>query len=130
MRITKVALAFFSIGFLAGSFERAAGLGYSEVSRLAQERFVGAAVAQGTLAVMASAGTFGGLPDELFARSSLAPDDRPASVSAGLAEIMLQETWASMVHPVAYAPQLPPELVPWPAIDARAKRPRFGAKQH
>lgn len=129
MRITKVALAFFSIGFLAGSFERAAGLGYSEVSRVAQERFVGAAVAQGTLAVMASAGAFGGLPDELFARSSLAPDDRPASVSAGLAEIMLQETWASMVQPVAYAPELPPELVPWPAIDARAKRPRFGAKR-
>ena len=29
MRIAKVALAFFSIGFLAGSFERAAGLGHA-----------------------------------------------------------------------------------------------------
>ena len=30
MRITRVALSFFSVGFLAGSFEQAAGLGSAE----------------------------------------------------------------------------------------------------
>ncbi len=128
MRITKVALAFFSIGFLAGSFERAAGLGHSEVSRAAQERLVGAAVAQGTLTVMASAGSFGGLPQELFARSPLASDDRPPSVSAGLSEAMLDESWASMVQPMAYAPEIPSELIARPAVGPRASS-RFGAKK-
>ena len=128
MRIAKVALAFFSIGFLAGSFERAAGLGHSEVSRAAQERLVGAAVAQGTLTVMASAGSFGGLPQDLFARSPLASDNAPPSVSAGLSEVMLDESWASMVQPMAYAPEIPPELIARPAIDPRIDA-RFGAKR-
>src|SRR5262245_26281774 len=35
MRITRVVLSFFSIGFVAGTFEQAAGLGYAERSQRA-----------------------------------------------------------------------------------------------
>ena len=91
MRIAKVALAFFSIGFLAGSFERAAGLGHSEVSRsAAQERQVGAAVAQGTLTVMASFGIVRRRPARGTICQPPASPDVPDAVSAGLSELMAE----------------------------------------
>lgn len=66
MRITKVALAFFSIGFLAGSFERAAGLADAERPKRMADRQVDTTVARGTRMMLASAGFIGGgLPDEL-----------------------------------------------------------------
>ena len=66
MRITKVALAFFSIGFLAGSFERAAGLADAERPKRIADRQVDTAVARGTKMVLASVGFIGGgLPEEL-----------------------------------------------------------------
>jgi len=129
MRIAKVALAFFSIGFLAGSFERAAGLGHTEVSRTAQERQVGAAVARGTVTVMASFAAFGGLPEELLARALPPQNDKPEEVSAGLSEAMAEPDLADRLMPVLYAPELPPELIARPPIDARAKPLRFGARR-
>jgi hypothetical protein len=110
MRITKVALAFFSIGFLAGSFERAAGLGHSELSTAAQERRVGAAVTRGTMLVKASFTSFGGLPDELLARSSLPQADLPEAVFAGLAESAAEADLAIQLRQVRYAPEVPAEL--------------------
>jgi murein DD-endopeptidase MepM/ murein hydrolase activator NlpD len=92
MRIAKVALAFFSIGFLAGSFERAAGLGHADggltqQSRAVQERQVNAAVARGTMIVMASFASFGsGLPEDLFA-SPLNSVDVPDAVAAALPDL-------------------------------------------
>lgn len=56
MRIAKVALAFFSIGFLAGSFERAAGLGDPQRPKRIAERNGEATVARATRLVLASVG--------------------------------------------------------------------------
>ena len=115
MRIAKVALAFFSTGFLAGSFERAAGLGhanggYTQQSRAVQERQVDAAVARGTMVVMASFASFGGgLPEELFA-SPLNPPDVPDAVAAALPDLVEEpkdrvEAVRPRVRPVCGAPR-------------------------
>ena len=69
MRITKVAFAFFSIGFLAGSFERAAGLADPERGRRMTERLVDTTVVRSTKVALASFGSVGsGLPYELVNR--------------------------------------------------------------
>ena len=89
MRITKVALAFFSIGFLAGSFERAAGLADAERSKPGYDREANAAVAivRSTQVVVAAIGYAGsGLPDELLARPLVQPAV-PDAVAAALPEI-------------------------------------------
>lgn len=125
MRITKVALAFFSIGFLAGSFERAAGLGHSEQSRVARDRVVAAAVMRSTMSAMASVGSFGGLPDELFPRAALAPGDTPASASAGLAEAL---DWAELVPPIVFSPDLSRELHPREPSRPTGKRWQLGVR--
>jgi murein DD-endopeptidase MepM/ murein hydrolase activator NlpD len=107
MRIAKVALAFFSIGFLAGSFERAAGLGhanggFTQQSRAVQERQVGAAVARGTMTVMASFAPFGGgLPEDLFARP-LNPPGAPDAVAAALPDLTAESMLAGRAF-VRYA---------------------------
>jgi murein DD-endopeptidase MepM/ murein hydrolase activator NlpD len=84
MRIAKVALAFFSIGFLAGSFERAAGLGDPERAGRIKDRQVDATVARGTRIVVASVGALGGfLPHDLRPRATepsvqaIAPETGP-----------------------------------------------------
>lgn len=128
MRIAKVALAFFSIGFLAGSFERAAGLGHSDLSRGPLDRQVGAAVARGTLTLMTFT-ALGDLPDELVARPLLPQHDLPETVSAGLSELM-----ADQLTPVLYAPAVPAELaVPDPQLHSdvtqRLGRWRFGVRR-
>jgi Peptidase family M23 len=80
MRIAKVALAFFSIGFVAGSFERAAGLGDPQRPQRIKDRQVDAAVARSTLLIVAAIGPMGGnLPEELRAQS-LSPSGRLPSV--------------------------------------------------
>jgi murein DD-endopeptidase MepM/ murein hydrolase activator NlpD len=67
MRITKVVFAFFSIGFLAGSFERAAGLGDIHRPRRVSEQQITLAVADSTKMVLASVGSLGSvLPRELL----------------------------------------------------------------
>jgi murein DD-endopeptidase MepM/ murein hydrolase activator NlpD len=127
MRITKVALAFFSIGFLAGSFERAAGLGHSELSRVAQDRAVNAAVLRSTTSAMASVGSFGGLPEELFSRPARPTGDMPPTVSAGLADALAEPDWAHLVPlPVIYSPELPRELTSPRPNGGQAERRRFG----
>lgn len=129
MRIAKVALAFFSIGFLAGSFERAAGLGLTELSRTAQERQVGAAVARGTVTVMASFAAFGGLPDELLERAWPAPNDVPEDVSAGLAEAMAEPDLADRLMPVLYAPEEPIKSTALAPANPDLGRRRFGSRR-
>ena len=80
MRILKVASAFFLIGFLAGTFERAAGLGQTERSRPHPDRRVAAAIVHGTAVVRGSFGPLlGALPNELLA----APSRLPAEVADG-----------------------------------------------
>ncbi|MBX9589125.1 MAG: M23 family metallopeptidase [Hyphomonadaceae bacterium] len=69
MRIAKVGLAFFSIGFLAGSFERAAGLGHADQSRGAQDRRLEAAIMRSAAYAIPSRDRFGdGLPEDLLSR--------------------------------------------------------------
>jgi murein DD-endopeptidase MepM/ murein hydrolase activator NlpD len=123
MRIARVACAFFSIGFVAGSFESAASLGYAERWRASQEREVGAAVASSTAMAMAGYGTFGGLPEELLARPLNPPREVPDEVAAGLMELLAESPPAARVSPVLYAPQALGPVVP----DRR--RPRFGARR-
>ena len=134
MRIAKVALAFFSIGFAAGSFEKAAGLGHTEQGRLEwtrtlQERQVGAAVARGTMTVMASFAPFGGLPNELVARPLLPRNDVPDAVSAGLWELMAEEDLAHQLTPVVYAPEVPAELSVMGSPNLDLPRGRFGVRR-
>ena len=129
MRIAKVALAFFSIGFLAGSFERAAGLGLTELSRTAQERQVGAAVAQGTATVMASFAAFGGLPDELLERAWPSQNDVPEDVSAGLVEAMAEPDLADRLMPVLHAPEEPIKSTALTPASPDLRRRRFGSRR-
>lgn len=129
MRIAKVALAFFSIGFLAGSFERAAGLGHTELSRTAQERQVGASVARGTATVMASFAVFRGLPEELFARALPPRNDVPEDISAGLAEAMAEPDLADRLMPVLYAPEEPVKPTVLTPASPDLRRRRFGSRR-
>jgi hypothetical protein len=75
MPITKVVLAFFSIGFLAGSFERAAGLGDPERPKRMADRYVDASVAHATDLVLASVGPMEGISKlmQASARGSAGP---------------------------------------------------------
>lgn len=130
MRIAKVALAFFSIGFLAGSFERAAGLGHSELARVAEERAASAAIVRSTASVMAVAGSFRRLPEELFAPTALPPTHLPPTVSAGLAEAMREADRDHLLpFPVLYSPEVPPELRPPGPSKGQAARRRFGVER-
>jgi murein DD-endopeptidase MepM/ murein hydrolase activator NlpD len=98
MRIAKVALAFFSIGFLAGSFERAAGLGDPERAGRIQGRQVDASVARGTRIVVASVGALGGfLPHDL----------RPRATEPSVQAIELE---TSSLLDLATLPELNPDL--------------------
>ena len=136
MRIAKVALAFFSIGFLAGSFERAAGLGhanggFTQQSRAVQERQVDAAVTRGTMTIMASFASFGGgPPEELFA-SPLNPPDVPDAVAAALPDLMTELMLAGRAF-VRYA--VPQEADNWhlttaPPLNPDLRRHAFGSRR-
>ena len=142
MRIAKVALAFFSIGFLAGSFERAAGLGHANggftpQSRAVQERQVDAAVTRGTMIVMASFASFGGgLPQELFA-SPLNPPGVPEAVAAALPDLAAEPKIDSKLSDrvfVRYA--VPQEGDDWhlttlpPPLNPRLRRHAFGSRRN
>jgi murein DD-endopeptidase MepM/ murein hydrolase activator NlpD len=134
MRIAKVALAFFSIGFLAGSFERAAGLGHANggftpQSRAVQERQVGASVARGTATVMASFAAFGSLPDELLERAWPSQNNVPEDVSAGLAEAMAEPYLADRLMPVLYAPEEPIKSTALAPTNPDLRRRRFGSRR-
>ncbi len=100
MRITKVVFAFFSIGFLAGSFERAAGLGDPERPKRMADRYVDAAVARSTKLMLASVGPLqGSLPEVLLASARSTAD--PMLEAAGAA-------WSwSAAEPTSKADGLP-----------------------
>ena len=69
MRISRVVFAFFAIGFLAGSFERAAGLGDPERPKRMADSYVDAAVARSTKLVLASVGPIGSRLHEMVLAS-------------------------------------------------------------
>ena len=131
MRITKVALAFFSIGFLAGSFERAAGLADAERSKPGYDREANAAVRdRGTQVVVAAIGYAGsGLPDELLARPLVQPAV-PDAVAAALPEI----TEFDAGQPCAGAIWRPQEADDWhlttvPPLNPDLARHAFGPRR-
>src|SRR5262245_13679080 len=100
MRITRVAFAFFAIGFLAGSFERAAGLGDPERPQLMTDRYVDAAVARATKLVLASVGPIGtNVPQVVLASIETTTDPSLAAVAAAWSEFIAQ--------PAAQADALP-----------------------
>ena len=128
MRITKVALAFFSIGFLAGSFERAAGLGHTERSRSTQEFRINAAVMFGTAYAMASIEPFGrGLPDELRPRTII-PSAIPEAVAAALPALETPSSLANRAFVRYGGPQDDWHLIPVPPLNPDLQRQAFGTK--
>ena len=129
MRIAKVALAFFSIGFLAGSFERAAGLGHTELARVAQERQVGAAIVFSTAHAAAAFEPRGSLPEELLARPLVPQDDVPEVVSSGLSNLLAERDLADRMKPVLYAPQDFAELTALAPSNLGPLRRRFGERR-
>ncbi len=102
MRITRVVFAFFAIGFLAGSFERAAGLGDPERPKRMADSYVDAAVARSTQLVLASVGPIGSrLPEMVLA--SIKSSANSTLEAAGAAW-----SWsASTTEPMAKADGLP-----------------------
>ena len=141
MRIAKVALAFFSTGFLAGSFERAAGLGHANggftpQSRAVQERQVDAAVTRGTMTVMASFAPFGGgLPEDLFARP-LNPPDVPEAVAAALPDLVEEPKIESKLSDRAFVRYAVPKegddwhLTTVPPLNPDLRRHAFGSRRN
>lgn len=133
MRIAKVALAFFSIGFLAGSFERAAGLADPERSRPGYDRnaIAAAAIMRSTKFAMASFGPIGsGLPDELIARP-LNPPGVPDAVAAAIPDAMTESPLAGRAF-VRYA--VPQEADDWhliavPPLNPDLRRHTLGTKR-
>ena len=102
MRITRVVFAFFAIGFLAGSFERAAGLGDPErPKRMADVTWTPQSRAPRKL-VLASVGPIGSrLPEMVLASIKSSAD--PTLEAAGAAW-----SWsASTAEPMAKADGLP-----------------------
>jgi murein DD-endopeptidase MepM/ murein hydrolase activator NlpD len=135
MRIAKVALAFFSVGFVAGSLECAAGLGDAKGVGRAHRGFTDpdAAIARSaTLAMAAVTASIGtGLPDDLLARPLIPPGRVPDAAAAVLPDLSTQPVESAPATPAHHAPQGtvqgPPAGVF--AIDPGSRRPAFGAKR-
>lgn len=107
MRIAKVALAFFSIGFLAGSFERAAGLGHSEPSRAAQDRRVGDAIIFSAAHAFSDYGWRNRAPEELTPPSSMTEmtsDSVPQDAVAALTAMVSIPDSGARITAVRYDP--------------------------
>lgn len=130
MRIVKVALAFFSIGFAAGSFERAAGLGHTELERAAQERHLGGAIIRSAMAATVSLAPLGALPDELVARPH-AQSNLSEAVAAALPAPGTEFAPSAEVTPVVHVPHEPGErsLTTVGPIAPDLGRPKFGIKR-
>jgi murein DD-endopeptidase MepM/ murein hydrolase activator NlpD len=132
MRIARVTFAFFSIGFLAGSFEGAAGLGHVEGLQAVRDRHAsagaGMVIIRSTANSMAVLASFGdGLPGELSARPLSSPE-LPDAVAAALSELARDFDENPML-PVVHAPQESSELAKTAPLDPDLWRPRFGAKR-
>jgi murein DD-endopeptidase MepM/ murein hydrolase activator NlpD len=112
MRITRVIFAFFAIGFLAGSFERAAGLGDPERPKRMTDRYVDAAVARSTKLVLASVGPIGSnLPEVVLASIQTTTDPTLEAVGAAWSEFVAQPTVkADGLPSLSATPPLNPDL--------------------
>lgn len=139
MRIAKVALAFFSIGFAAGSFEQAASLGHTELERAAQERHLGGVIIRSAAAATASLAPLGALPDELVARALTHQGTLSGVVAAALPALGValgpavgtEFAPGEKVTPVVYGPHEPAErgLTTVGPIAPDLGRPKFGIKR-
>jgi murein DD-endopeptidase MepM/ murein hydrolase activator NlpD len=101
MRIAKVAFAFFSVGFLAGSFERAAGLGQIDRGQIERQQMVkaDAAIIRSAANALPDFGAFtGGLSEELFTPPTSSERSVPDHVVAALTEL-LNERAAGRANP-------------------------------
>ena len=121
MRITRVVFAFFAIGFLAGSFERAAGLGDPERPKRMSERYVEAAVARSTKLVLASVGPIGSNVPEIVL-ASIATTTDPALEAVG-------EAWSEFIVQASANADAAPRLVATPPLNPDLPRRRRVGKR-
>ena len=126
MRIAKVVLAFFSVGFLAGSFERAAGLGYADRGRVERQQLAlaDALIVHSTGALLRDWTAAPSLPRELAPGSLGSEPNLPADMMAALAELAREE--AGGVVPVVQSPDLLPGLGSLDPDAPNARRFRLG----
>ena len=127
MNIAKVALAFFSVGFLAGSFERAAGLGYVDQNQIERRQLAraDALILYSTGASHRAWAAATALPEELAPQPLSSEPNVPGEVVAGLAELAREE--AGGLVPVVHSPELPSASGRLHPATPPAARPRLGS---
>jgi murein DD-endopeptidase MepM/ murein hydrolase activator NlpD len=126
MHIAKVALAFFSVGFLAGSFERAAGLGYDDRGRVEQQQLAlaDALIVRSTGALQKTWAAATALPEELAPRPLSSEPNVPDDVVAALSELAREE--AGKADPVVHSPEPTPHSDSVDPGTPNVRRPRLG----
>jgi murein DD-endopeptidase MepM/ murein hydrolase activator NlpD len=127
MNIAKVALAFFSVGFLAGSFERAAGLGYVDQDHVERRQLAraDALIVYSTGASHRAWAAATALPEELAPQPLSSEPSVPGEVMAALAELAREE--AGALVPVVHSPELPSGVEGLNRGTTPAARPRLGS---